>query len=343
MRVWLLVCVATGCAGSAEPAAPWSRDLGVVEAAVGEPCGDLTTEGCCDGDDVRFCDGGVVGRLSCKDGCGWDGAKGWYDCGQSGADPSGDHPLSCPGGCVAACAGKACGDDGCGGSCGSCSAGEACSDGACTGDPCATMPAGGQCNRTTLRWCEGGTLHTYDCAKQQKTCGYDPAAGASDCLGTGGCTPSCAERECGSDGCGGSCGKCGDGEACVAGSCEGPACQPDCADRECGDDGCGGLCGTCPEGECEDGVCEAAPTCTPTCAGKQCGPDGCGGVCGTCPGGYSCTGGTCLEPTPLGGGGGLQEPGDAEEPAEPTQGCGASAPAAPWALLLLLRRRPRRA
>jgi hypothetical protein len=33
-------------------------------------------------------------------------------------------------------------------------------------------------------------------------------------------------------------------------------CLPDCTGRECGDDGCGGSCGTCPPGmHCEDGTC----------------------------------------------------------------------------------------
>jgi hypothetical protein len=31
---------------------------------------------------------------------------------------------------------------------------------------------------------------------------------------------------------------------CGAGAC---ACTPDCADRECGDDGCAGVCGVCPQ------------------------------------------------------------------------------------------------
>lgn len=43
------------------------------------------------------------------------------------------------------------------------------------------------------------------------------------------CTPSCAGKECGSDGCDGSCGSCGSGESCSAGSCvpESPGGCPD--------------------------------------------------------------------------------------------------------------------
>jgi hypothetical protein len=60
-----------------------------------------------------------------------------------------------------------------------------------------------------------------------------------------------------------------------------PVCTPECAGRECGDDGCGGDCGLCPDiaPYCMDGLC--AMECAPSCAGKACGDDGCGGDCGT--------------------------------------------------------------
>ncbi|HJL19873.1 MAG TPA: polysaccharide lyase family 1 protein [Sandaracinaceae bacterium LLY-WYZ-13_1] len=56
-----------------------------------------------------------------------------------------------------------------------------------------------------------------------------PALGCGDtghgsdycvCVDPAGCTPSCDGRECGSDGCGGTCGGCADDEACRAGACE---------------------------------------------------------------------------------------------------------------------------
>jgi hypothetical protein len=61
----------------------------------------------------------------------------------------------------------------------------------------------------------------------------------------------------------------------------GIACVPNCTGRQCGTDGCSGSCGTCPGTEsCSPtGQC----VCTPQCAGKTCGPDGCGGSCGVCP------------------------------------------------------------
>lgn len=109
------------------------------------------------------------------------------------------------------------------------------------------------------------------------------------------CVPSCSGKECGPNGCGGTCPPgCGAGETCnvSTGQCEG--CTPTCSGRECGSDGCGG---TCPPGcgaseTCNEstGQCEQ---CTPSCFGKECGPDGCGG---TCPPGCG-AGETCNEAT----------------------------------------------
>jgi hypothetical protein len=65
------------------------------------------------------------------------------------------------------------------------------------------------------------------------------------------CLVECDDRECGSNGCGGSCGECGDGLSCsVDGSCEAPApdCTPQCFRNTCGGDGCGGTCGQCGDG-----------------------------------------------------------------------------------------------
>jgi hypothetical protein len=76
-----------------------------------------------------------------------------------------------------------------------------------------------------------------------------------------------------------------------------PTCNPACSGKQCGDDGCGGSCGSCSSGtSCSaSGTCVApTPSCTPACSGKQCGDDGCGGSCGSCSSGYSCDGnGVC--------------------------------------------------
>jgi hypothetical protein len=56
-------------------------------------------------------------------------------------------------------------------------------------------------------------------------------------------------------------------------------CVRDCESKNCGTDGCGGSCGTCTGYDsCIDGVCK----CIPQCDGKKCGDNACGGTCGTC-------------------------------------------------------------
>ena len=136
------------------------------------------------------------------------------------------------------------------------------------------------------------------------------------------CQPACEGRVCGDDGCGGSCGECGDNRQCGAeGLCvceffgclevccgvgevcsaDGECCAPDCDGKVCGDDGCGESCGGCGELQecvagacqclygicagacCQEGqVCFEELCCAPDCEGKSCGADGCGGSCGDC-------------------------------------------------------------
>lgn len=72
-----------------------------------------------------------------------------------------------------------------------------------------------------------------------------------------------------------------------------PACTPDCSNKQCGDDGCAGSCGPCAAGSSCDG--QGTCACVRDCQGKSCGGDGCGGSCGTCAAGASCdTQGSCV-------------------------------------------------
>jgi MYXO-CTERM domain-containing protein len=88
------------------------------------------------------------------------------------------------------------------------------------------------------------------CVMQCEQCGTSCTA----------CEPNCNGKECGSDGCGGSCGTCGDGEICTEGQCVVDACAPSCDGRECGVDGCGNSCGECADGyACVDSECVADP------------------------------------------------------------------------------------
>ncbi|MDD3647592.1 MAG: hypothetical protein PHS44_03795 [Candidatus Dojkabacteria bacterium] len=105
------------------------------------------------------------------------------------------------------------------------------------------------------------------------------------------CKPDCAGKTCGdSDGCSGLCESCPDGQVCDTSSwtCT-QICVPSCTGKECGSDGCGGSCGTCTgEETClPSGTCQKS--CTPDCEGKECGNDGCGGSCGTCDTNESCS------------------------------------------------------
>lgn len=67
-------------------------------------------------------------------------------------------------------------------------------------------------------------------------------------------------------------------------------CSPDCANKTCGPDGCGGFCGgldgLCPKlasNSSTAAVCLPSQVCcTPSCVGRMCGSDGCGGTCGAC-------------------------------------------------------------
>ena len=92
------------------------------------------------------------------------------------------------------------------------------------------------------------------------------------------------------------CGPCPGGQVCVDEEGGGVCCTPLCEGKDCGDDGCGGSCGecslecpmaqVCQAGKCVDG-------CSPQCAGKECGDDGCGCPCGECAADQMCLGGEC--------------------------------------------------
>jgi hypothetical protein len=71
-------------------------------------------------------------------------------------------------------------------------------------------------------------------------------------------TCSCVNKNCGDDGCGGSCGTCSDGVTCNNGVC----CNKNCSGKNCGDDGCGGSCGTCTDSNGNKLTCYNGPIVT---------------------------------------------------------------------------------
>ena len=112
-----------------------------------------------------------------------------------------------------------------------CSVGGTCTPGTC--------PSGNVCGPDTCGNANG--------CKGSNAChaGYSCDLGyGSSTYGKCVCTPNCNGKNCGSDGCGGSCGTCVDSGICASGTC---ACKPNCSTTgaKCGYDGCGGSCGIC--------------------------------------------------------------------------------------------------
>ena len=172
--------------------------------------------------------------------------------------------------CEPKCAGKECGGNGCGGSCGTCTGSKTCEAGKCVGGGgCEGIAYEGCCNGNVLVWCEDGQLKEQDCSWDPQ-CGWNFQLGFYDCDTQGGaspdedlpkscsgtCTPECVGKNCGGDGCGGTCGLCPEDQTCQNGTCSG-VCTPSCLNKECGNNGCGGSCGNCPEGfACENHLCQ---------------------------------------------------------------------------------------
>ena len=247
------------------------------------------------------------------------------------------YPEFC-GGCTPDCAGKECGFDGCDATCGTCETGEMCADfmcvdaGCATADDCATGYdcVDGVCVSVCTPDCAGKDCGSDGCEGVCGTCGADETCVAGACIADGcmtdddclddedcvdgecvpaACEPECTDKNCGFDGCDGTCGTCGadmicSEGVCVAAGCSPTApcpagfecidttcvslCTPDCADKDCGFDGCDGTCGTCAAGEVCNAAQQCEPVCVPDCTDKDCGTDGCGGSCGTCAADETC-------------------------------------------------------
>lgn len=78
---------------------PTPTDAAVSDGVAGS-CRGITMEGCCLGNLLQYCDGGVLHGLDCRlnPKCGWLANAQYYDCGTAGGDdPSGTRPKACPG------------------------------------------------------------------------------------------------------------------------------------------------------------------------------------------------------------------------------------------------------
>jgi hypothetical protein len=213
-------------------------------------CGD---DGC--GGTCGLCEPGVVcetGKCKCaaltRHYC-WQGSVATRNaCGTVTASLK-PCPYGCADGaclpCAPTCAPGACGGDGCGGQCPGCADGLECVAGKCecAGDPCVCDPSTCECPPATgERVCLDGAVWRLDGCGEPESKVVDCPNGCADaaCFA---CEVSCGGRQCGDDGCGGSCGACVLGRTCdEAGAC---VCPPDTCDT-------GGAC-VAAGAPCDDG------------------------------------------------------------------------------------------
>lgn len=57
------------------------------------------------------------------------------------------------------------------------------------GGDCGGLDFAGACDGATLRWCEDGALHSYDCASIGKECGWQNDSVGNNCIAGGGSNP----------------------------------------------------------------------------------------------------------------------------------------------------------
>jgi len=185
----------------------------------------------------------------------------------------------------------------------------------------------GCCEGGSVVYCESGSLRVSEC--NGSPCGWSVEKRLYDCGARGAappafptacpgaCVPRCDGLDCGPDGCGGTCGVCGEGEVCSEG-----ACLP--ADGGCGSVGSQGRCvgdtlllcsagGELSQTRCAECCgwsskvasfdCLAGRGCTVCrrrCERRTCGSDGCGGHCGSCAPSEICDDGVCVVAPPAG-------------------------------------------
>ena len=93
-------------------------------------------------------------------------------------------------------------------------------DDTCTDGTCAGSSADDLCNDSnecTTDACDPILDCQHDAVEDALPCGQFPL---EQCLsGTCSCTPDCVDKQCGPDGCGGTCGQCGPDQVCISGVC----------------------------------------------------------------------------------------------------------------------------
>lgn len=293
------------------PAKTNTEFLSFLNSAIGK-----LISGSCSAD----CTGKSCGQLNgCGHKCIVQSCGANYTCSAAGV---------CVSTCQSDCGTKNCGMDSCGNSCGTCDAQSYCNGFAqCATATCGPSNCGfnqvgqscGVCNGSDIcisKWYPALNEYFYNCISCKPKCDGYICGNADGCGGycsycktegeacdydKGGCVPcekKCDGKVCGDDGCGGTCGMCGGGEACIGGNCN--FCVPNsCDGLICGDDGCGGTCSCDKDAIC--GVDKKCYTCdrVQNCKGKvDCDDDGCGGTCGdkVCENGTVCRGENGCQP-----------------------------------------------
>ena len=105
-----------------------------------------------------------------------------------------------------------------------CPEGQACSASTCMCVGCGDLLTNGTCNGDVLVQCIDEQIVETNCMDVADHCVVDPVTGNASCE----CQPDCHDKECGDDGCGGSCGTCPAGGLCtVEGECLGPDQSPE--------------------------------------------------------------------------------------------------------------------
>lgn len=239
--------------------------LTVVGCSASQVCSRLGA--CVAGDCTPDCSGRM---------CGDDGCGGL--CGVCTDEASFCNAGSCSAECVAHCGDNVCGGDGCGGSCGSCESGEHCVAGTCD-----ALPMSDSCQGNCGGLAASGCSCEARCATGGEGCCLD-APLACDCF------PRCGGKQCGDDGCGGSCGDCGANQVCSgARMCVTDMCT---VDRCSGHGACDSETGACACSSGYDGAacgqCASTHAGYPNCVPSLCdvfscnGHGACEGTTGAC-------------------------------------------------------------
>lgn len=151
----------------------------VITEPQGPYCQGVPFAGCCNGQILHWCDWSGLHTMDCSDHpkpfntCGWNPTLGYYDCGGTGADPSGTVNPFCP----------------------NISETQPHSSGNCTvgikvGSDCASVTTRGCCDDGSLFYCQNGAaLCRVDCSSQSpplNSCGWNSTSndGYYDCGGS---------------------------------------------------------------------------------------------------------------------------------------------------------------